>query len=106
MSICSCDASVGCFSARATQASQLQITSGQMSAPPSTYRISLVTVAASVLAVIEELLARDLVVFINCIGGDFFAGDALAGGFGGDVEGEVDDELIGVGAVEERAGHG
>ena len=48
-----------------------------------------------VLAVVEELLARDLVV-LDRVDADFFERDALAGGFGGDVEGEVDGELIGI----------
>ena len=56
-------------------------------------------------AVVEELFAGDFVVF-DGVDGDFLKRDALAGGFGGDVEGEVDDELVGVGAVEERAGDG
>src|SRR5258706_2427419 len=59
----------------------------------------------SMLAVVEKLLAGDLVV-LHRVDGDFFAGDALASGFGGDVEGEVNNELVGVCAVEERAGHG
>src|SRR5271170_929403 len=62
--------------------------------------------ALLMLAIVEELLARDLVLLVYCVDADFFAGDALAGGFRGDVEGEVDDELIRVGAVKERASHG
>ena len=50
------------------------------------------------LAIVEELLARDLVV-LDRVDTDFLEGDALTGGFSGDVEGEVDGELIG--AVEE-----
>ncbi len=53
------------------------------------------------LAIVEELLARDLVV-LDRVDTDFFEGDALAGGFAGDIEGEVDGELIGVRAVKER----
>ena len=49
------------------------------------------------LAIVEELLAGDLVV-LDGVGTDFFKGDSLTGGFGGDVEREIDDELIGVGA--------
>ena len=51
------------------------------------------------LAIVEELLARDLVV-LDCVDTDFFEGDALAAGFERDFEGEVDGELVG--AVEER----
>src|SRR6478672_6472684 len=54
----------------------------------------------SMLAVVEELLARDLVV-LNGIHADLFDGLALSGGFPRDVEGEVDGELVG--AVEEGA---
>jgi hypothetical protein len=46
------------------------------------------------LAIVEELLARDLVV-LDRVDADFFEGDAFAGGFGGDFEGEVDGELVG-----------
>src|ERR1700722_16891514 len=56
-------------------------------------------------SVVEELLAGDEVV-LYCVDADFFEDGALAGGFWGDVKGEVDDELVGVRAVEERAGHG
>ena len=51
------------------------------------------------LAVVEELLARDLVA-LDRVDADLFERDPLAGGFGRDVEGEVDGELVG--AVEER----
>ena len=50
------------------------------------------------LAIVEELLVRDLVV-LDRVDTDFFEGDALADGFAGNVEGEVDGELIGVRAV-------
>src|SRR5437667_6140301 len=59
----------------------------------------------SMFAVVEKLLAGDLVV-LHRVYGDLFEGDALAGGFGGDVEGEIEGELIGVGGVEEWAGDG
>src|SRR5260221_4590413 len=59
-----------------------------------------------VLAVVEELLARDPVVLVDGVDADLLEGDAPAGGFGSDVESEVDGELIGVRAVVERAGHG
>lgn len=61
--------------------------------------------ARSVLSLIKELFARDLVV-LHRVHADVLARDALAGGFWGDVEGEVNGELIGIRAVEERAGHG
>src|SRR4051794_2169369 len=53
-------------------------------------------------ALVIKLFARDSVVFVDRVDRDFFARDALAGGFGGDVEGEVDDKLIGRRAIEER----
>src|ERR1700733_12283213 len=55
-------------------------------------------------AVVEELLARNLIVLdgIDC---DFFAGDALTGGFGRDVQGKEDDKLVRVRAIEKRPGH-
>jgi hypothetical protein len=53
---------------------------------------------------VEELLARDLVV-IDRVDRNFLADDALSGGFGGDVESEVDGELTGTGGVKERAGY-
>ena len=56
------------------------------------------------LAFVEELLARDLVVLVHRVDGDFFERDALAGRLGSDVEGEVNDELIWIRAGEERAG--
>jgi hypothetical protein len=51
------------------------------------------------LAIVEELLARDLVV-LDRVDADLFESDPLAGRFGRDFEGEVDGELVG--AVEER----
>lgn len=42
-----------------------------------------------VLAVVEELFARDFFV-LDSINSDFFAGDALTGGFGRDIHGEED----------------
>jgi hypothetical protein len=50
------------------------------------------------LAIVEELLARDLVV-LDRVDADLFERDPLAGGFGRNFEGEVDGELVG--AVEE-----
>jgi hypothetical protein len=44
--------------------------------------------------VVEELLARDLVV-LDRVDTDLFERDALAGGFGHNVEGEVNGELVG-----------
>ncbi len=44
-------------------------------------------------AVVEELLARDLIV-LDGIDSDFFEGDALTGGFGRDVQSKEDDELV------------
>src|ERR1700692_3818976 len=55
-------------------------------------------------AVVEELLARDLIV-LDGIDADFFEGDALTGGFGRDVQGKEDDELVRVRAIEKRPGH-
>ena len=55
-------------------------------------------------AVVEELFARDLIV-LDGINSDFFARDALTGGFGRDVQGKEDDELIRVRAIEKRAGY-
>jgi hypothetical protein len=46
------------------------------------------------LAIIEELLARNLVV-LDRVDADFFERDPLAGGFGSDIQGEVDGELVG-----------
>src|SRR5262245_43945126 len=66
----------------------------------------LLPVSRLVFAVVEKLLARDLVVFGHCIDADFLKRDALPGGLGRDVEGEVDRELIGVRAIEERPGDG
>jgi hypothetical protein len=43
----------------------------------------------SMRAVVEELLARDLIV-LDGIDTDFFEGDALTGGFGRDVQGDSD----------------
>lgn len=51
------------------------------------------------LAIVEKLRARNRVVF-DRVDADFFERDPLAGGFGRDVEGEVNGELVG--AVEER----
>src|SRR5512140_2201662 len=51
------------------------------------------------LAIVEELLARDLVV-LDRVDADLFERDPLASGVGRNVEGEVDGELVG--AVEER----
>ena len=62
-------------------------------------------VARLVLAFIKELFARDLIV-LDRIDANFLDGLPLASGFGGDVEGEVNGELIRRRAVEERAGHG
>ena len=60
----------------------------------------------SVVAVVEELLARDLVV-LDRVEGDFLECEALAGGFAGDIQGEIDGELaVGIGAAAvERAAH-
>ena len=58
----------------------------------------------SMRAVVEELLARDLIV-LDRIDGDFFKNDALAGGFGRDIQGKEDDELVRVRAIEKWAGH-
>ena len=55
-------------------------------------------------AVVEELLARDLIV-LDGIDSDFFEGDALTGGFGRDVQGKEDDELVRVRAIEKGLGH-
>src|ERR1700730_6887043 len=55
-------------------------------------------------AVVEELLARDLIV-LHGIDTDFFEGDALTGGFGRDGQGKEDDELVRVRAIEKRPGH-
>jgi hypothetical protein len=44
----------------------------------------------SMLAIVEELLARDLVP-LDGVNADFFEGDAFASRFGGDVEREVND---------------
>ena len=44
-------------------------------------------------AVVEELLARDLIV-LDGTDTDFSAGVALTGGFGRDVQGKEDDELV------------
>jgi hypothetical protein len=55
-------------------------------------------------AVVEELFARDLIV-LNGIDTDFFESDALTGGFGRDVQGKEDDELVRVRAIEKRPGH-
>src|SRR5262245_11027418 len=46
------------------------------------------------LAIVEELLARDLVV-LDRVDADLFESDPLAGRFGRDFEGEVDGELVG-----------
>jgi len=53
------------------------------------------------LAVVEELLAGDLVVLVDRVDGDFRERDALARSLGRDIESKVDGELIG--AVEVRA---
>ena len=45
------------------------------------------------LAIVEELLACDLIV-LDGVNADLFERDALAGGLGCHVEGEIDDELI------------
>src|SRR3954465_9512504 len=58
--------------------------------------------AGLVLAVVEELLAGDLVA-IDGVEADLFEGDAVARVLPRYVEGEVDGELVG--AVEERAAH-
>ena len=60
----------------------------------------------SVVAVVEELFARDLVV-LDRVEADFFESEALAGGFAGDIQGEIDGELaVGIGApAEERTAH-
>src|ERR1700676_1097800 len=58
----------------------------------------------SMRAVVEELLARDLIV-LDGIDTDFFESDALTRGFGGDVQGKEDDELVRVRAIEKRPGH-
>src|SRR5947209_1659352 len=60
----------------------------------------------SVVAFVEELLARDLVV-LDRVEGDFFQREALAAGLTGDVQGEIDRELaLGIGAAaEERPAH-
>src|SRR3954467_3615874 len=58
--------------------------------------------AGLVVAVVEELLAGDLVA-VDGVEADLFQRDAVAGVLAGDVEGEVDGELVG--AVEERAAH-
>ena len=50
-------------------------------------------------AVVEELLARDLIV-LDRIDRDFFASGALTSGFGCDVQGKEDDELIRVRAMD------
>src|SRR5580658_4112169 len=54
-------------------------------------------------AVVEELLTRDLIV-LDGIDTDFFEGDALAGGFGRNIQGKEDDELVRVRAIEKRSG--
>jgi hypothetical protein len=58
----------------------------------------------SMRAVVEELLARDLIV-LDSIDTDLFKRDPLAGGFGRDVQGKKDDELVRVRAIEKRPGH-
>jgi hypothetical protein len=58
----------------------------------------------SMRAVVEELLARDLIV-LDGMDADFFAGDALTGGFGRDIQGKEDDELVRVRAIEKRLCH-
>ena len=55
-------------------------------------------------AVVEELLARNLIV-LDSIDTDFFEGDALTGGFGRDVQGKEDDELVRVRAIKKRPCH-
>ena len=55
-------------------------------------------------AVIEELLACDLIV-LDGIDTDFFAGDALAGGLRRNIQSKEDDELVRVRAIEKRPGH-
>src|SRR5260370_40882080 len=57
-------------------------------------------------AFVKELLARDLVILVDGIDRHFFQRDALAGGFGRDVEREADRELPRRRAVEEWASHG
>src|SRR4051812_9348995 len=57
-----------------------------------------------VLAVVEELLALDLVVLTHGVDADLFNRFALAGGVAREVECEVGGELAG--AVEVRAAHG
>src|SRR4029077_19889900 len=59
---------------------------------------------ASMRAVVEELLACDLIV-LDGIDADFFKGDALTSGFGRNVQGEEDDKLVRVRAIEKRPGH-
>jgi hypothetical protein len=56
-------------------------------------------------AVVEELLTRDLIV-LDGIDSDFFTGDTLTRGFGRDIQGKEDDELVRVRAIEKRPGHG
>lgn len=65
---------------------------------------SCLLLSSSVVAIVEELLARDLVV-LHRIDTYLFQGDSLAAGFWGDIEREADSELIGCLTVEERAGH-
>ena len=55
-------------------------------------------------AVVKELLTRDFVV-LNGIDTNFFEGRALIGGLVRDVQGEEDDELVRVCAIEKRASH-
>lgn len=65
----------------------------------------IVVLSRFVVAVVEELLASDLVVH-DRVHTDFLQDDPSAGGFWGDVEGEVNGELVRCRAVKERAGHG
>ena len=55
----------------------------------------------SVIAVVEELLARDQII-LDGVDANFFKRDPFSGCFGGDVEREINDKLIGVGAVVKR----
>src|SRR3954462_5684070 len=57
------------------------------------------TPPGSVHAIVKELLARDLVVLVDRVDADFFAGLTTAGRFRRDVEGEVNDELIAIRAI-------
>ena len=47
-------------------------------------------------SLVIKLLTGDLVVFVDCIDRDLLERDALSRGLGGDVEGKIDGELVGV----------